>query len=126
MITLEEFFMSRDVKYPPSQELYDNAIEIVNRANALLEYFGSERRVRSGYRPEPINALVPGASKTSKHITCQAIDLEDKDRQLSSYCLENLTLLQELGLWLEQPSSTPTWVHLQTCPPKSGKRVFIP
>jgi hypothetical protein len=40
--------------------------------------------------------------------------------------MENLDVLAEIGLWLEHPISTPRWCHVQTVPPKSGKRVFTP
>jgi hypothetical protein len=35
-------------------------------------------------------------------------------------------LLQEIGLWIENPMWTPTWVHLQIVPPHSGRRIFVP
>jgi hypothetical protein len=35
-------------------------------------------------------------------------------------------MLEEAGLFMESPSKTPRWVHFQTVPPKSGKRIFIP
>ena len=40
-------------------------------------------------------------------------------------------VLAEVGLWLEDPRWTfdpkgDHWVHLQTVPPRSGNRVFVP
>jgi hypothetical protein len=40
-----------------------------------------------------------------------------------------LGLVDELalvGLWLEDPRWCPDWVHLQTRPPLSARRVFVP
>lgn len=73
-----------------------------------------------------VNTAVPGAAKNSKHIVCQAIDLNDHDGRLDAWCLANLDALEELGLWLEHPDATPGWCHLQTQPPRSGNRVFEP
>jgi hypothetical protein len=37
-----------------------------------------------------------------------------------------MTVLRDLGLWMEHPDKTPTWLHIQTVPPGSGNRVFWP
>lgn len=39
--------------------------------------------------------------------------------------LEN-AMLEKHGLYREAPAATPTWCHLTTRAPKSGKRTFIP
>lgn len=126
MITLEEYLMGREELYPLTDEQKINAQETVKRINELLAVCNLERRVTSGYRPEAINAKIKNAAKKSKHITCQACDIEDKDRALSTWCLENVEILVQRGLWLENPDHTPTWVHLQIVPPGSGKRIFNP
>lgn len=128
MITLKQYFMGRDESYSNqlTPELNDNAIEVVNKANDLLSHLGYSRGVRSGWRPKEINAMIPGASKTSKHMTCQAVDIEDNDGKLKSWCIQNLSVLEDLGLWMESPEFTPSWLHLQTVAPNSGHRVFIP
>jgi hypothetical protein len=107
-------------------ELRANARETVRRVNRLLQRAGLARKVTSGWRPAAVNATVPGAAKGSKHITCIAIDLEDQDGALDAWCMANLEVLEELGLWLEHPDATPDWCHLQTLPPRSGNRVFEP
>jgi len=42
------------------------------------------------------------------------------------WCLKHLDVLETLGLWMEDPQWTPTWLHVQTIPPRSGHRVYIP
>jgi len=84
------------------------------------------RKVTSGWRPATINATVPGAAHGSKHLSCLAIDLEDRNGALDAWCLAHPDVLEELGLWLEHPDATPGWCHLQTQPPRSGSRVFYP
>lgn len=118
--------MGRDEAYPPSDELKANAAGIVCKANKLMLESQLFRGVRSGYRPPEVNAKVPNASTHSKHMSCQAVDLEDNDGKLKTWCLKNLSMLEEIGLWLESPESTPTWCHVQCVSPVSGHRVFLP
>ena len=126
MITLADFYQGRDRRFP--DELTDekrlNAEETIDKANQLLERFGETRKVNSGWRPASVNQATVGAAPKSKHMTCEAIDLEDKDGTLDAWCMENLEVLQEIGLYLEHPESTENWCHLQTVAPRSGNRVF--
>lgn len=48
------------------------------------------------------------------------ITLYDRDDGLHN------ALLERHGLYREHPDATPTWVHLTTRAPKSGKRTFNP
>lgn len=124
MITVDDYLMGR--KDGLTFELLENAIDTVERVNNLLESFGSTRKISSGYRTPAVNASIPKAAKRSKHMTCQACDLEDVDGKLDAWCMKNLSVLETVGLWLEHPSATKTWCHVQTIPPKSGNRVFNP
>jgi hypothetical protein len=126
VISVAEYYMGRDKKYPLNDTLRANAEELVEKVNQLLSRFGEGRRVSSGWRPPQVNAATPGAAKRSLHMTCEAVDLEDEDGQLDDWCLDNLEVLQEIGLWLESPAATRRWCHLQIAPPRSGKRVFFP
>jgi hypothetical protein len=128
MLTLEDYYMGRDWAY--GDELTDqmelDAAETVKRVNLLLEAFGQERVVNSGWRPAEINAKTPHASKHSLHIICQACDLRDPDGSLDAWCYDNQDKLAEIGLWLESPSNTDGWCHVQIKAPPSGNRVFLP
>jgi hypothetical protein len=128
MISLDDYYMGRDKTYADelTEKLRENAQETVRRVNLLLDRFGSERNVRSGWRPAEINANTPRAAKNSLHMTCEACDIDDSYGSLAKWCLNNLPVLEVIGLWMESPDATPTWVHVQTKPPKSGKRVFLP
>lgn len=128
MITLADYYAGRDRRFPDelTDEKRANAEEMVEKANELLQRFGETRKVNSGWRPAAINNATIGAAPKSKHMTCEAIDLEDKDGTLDAWCLENLDVLQEIGLWMESPEATPDWCHLQITPPRSGNRVFKP
>lgn len=129
ILTLADYFMGRDVVHADELDvtLRANALATVSRVNALLHLAGAaEATVNSGWRPYSINAAIPNASARSRHLTCQAIDLRDRDGILDAWCLRNLDRLAELELWLEHPCATPGWCHVQTVPPKSGRRVFMP
>lgn len=126
MITVEEYLMGRDKIHPLDDEMKLAAQTTVQRVNSLMDVLGIQRGVRSGYRPPSINGLIPGASKNSRHMVCEAVDLEDNDGKFKTACLKNLAALEDLGLWMESPEFTSTWCHLQVVPPRSGHRVFIP
>lgn len=127
-ITLAEYYMGRDKLY--AEELSDahkaSAQTTVERINKLLEAFGSKRRVVSGWRPSSINSATKAAAPNSKHVLCQAIDLEDNNRELMNWCLNNPDILASCELWCEDPRATTTWVHFQIVPPHSGNRFFMP
>ncbi len=127
-ITLADYFMGRDCTHADelSSEFRVHAALTVARTNALLERAGLACTVNSGWRPRTINASVPGASARSKHLTCQAIDLRDSNEALDAWCIRHLSVLEQLGLWLEHPDATPGWCHVQIVPPRSGRRVFMP
>ena len=122
--------MGRDATH--AEELTDaiqrNAIITVGRANELLERANlkSISEVVSGWRPTGINSITANAAQSSRHLTGEAIDIADPDRTLATWIADNLDVLREVGLWCEDFRWTPTWVHLQVVPPKSGKTVFIP
>jgi Peptidase M15 len=127
-LKLADYYMGRDREYRDelTPVLRANARETVRRVNQLLRRAGLSRKITSGWRPAAVNANVPGAARGSKHISCIAIDLEDRDGALDAWCLAHLDVLAEIGLWLEHPDATPDWCHLQTLPPASGNRVFEP
>lgn len=142
-VSIEQYWMGRDVSF--ARELTGgirvNAEELLGRVNLLLERAAAEgvepgvdqmtgNAVASGWRPHGINDRTLNAAATSKHITAQAVDLQDNaHRDLARWCLRNLDVLEELELWMEDPRWTggaDPWVHLQMVPPGSGRRVYVP
>ena len=143
MITLDAYWMGRDKMYPQvwTGQVQRSGAETVGRSNMLLAaYFqGTGRildRVSSGWRPKVVNDATSNAGKTSNHITAEAIDVTDHDRAFAAWCVLNPKKLEECGLWMEDPrwcakfdektDATYYWVHLQTVPPNSGKRIYRP
>jgi hypothetical protein len=135
MIDFDAFFNGRDkaFQHELTDDIRANADETIARTNALLERagFGHICTVNSGWRPPLVNAALTHASPTSHHLTGRAVDLPDRDRKLAAWCVAHLDVLAEIGLWMEDPRWTydregDHWVHLQTVPPRSGNRVFVP
>ena len=130
MINLETYWMGRDLEHAEelTDEIRANAEVTVSKANELLARAGRSdiHTVNSGWRPKAINDSTSNAASSSRHLTAEAVDLPDRDRTLASWCVDNLDVLNEIGLWMEDPRWTKTWVHVQTIPPKSGKRIYVP
>ena len=130
MISIHAYWMGRDVTHAKqlTDEIRRNAEVTVERVNELLARAGRNdiNTVNSGWRPQAVNDATSNAGASSRHITAEAVDLPDADRTLCEWAVDNLDILREIGLWMEDPRWTPTWLHLQIVPPKSGKLVYIP
>lgn len=124
MITREEILMGRDTEYPLSPELETNLMRLLVALNKFRQIYGKPMHVTSGYRPGIYNKKA-GGSIRSAHLTLEACDFADADGSLANFCVQNLKLLVECGLWLESPLRTKGWVHLQirSIP---GVRIFEP
>jgi len=133
--TRSEILMGRDVQYPISPTQSRNLDLLIEALNPIREAWGRAMILSSGYRPSQINQSAGGA-KMSAHMSCQAVDIVDKDGSFAEWCLNNLDILEECGVYLEDPRYTYIvdeegnrvggWVHLDIRGPKSGNRVFIP
>jgi hypothetical protein len=134
VITLTDYWQGRDREHAAAltDEIRARAADTVARANLLVSSYrmltkdAEPRRVNSGWRPPSVNAATPGAAARSKHMTGEAIDIADPDGDLDEWCMDHQDVLLSCGLWLEHPSATKGWCHVQIVPPKSGKRVFYP
>ena len=129
MISPEDFWKGRDEKYAEelTDEIRSNAENTLAKVNELLTRAGRTMdRCASGWRPRAVNEATANSGAASRHLTGQAADVVDLDRSLAHWCVNHLGDLEEIGLWMEDPRWTPTWTHLQTVPPKSGKLVYIP
>lgn len=128
MISKDELLRGRDKSFPDefTQQISDNLDELLLILNKVRAAYGNPMKVTSGWRPSSINSMVKGAAPKSNHCTGNACDFLDTDGKLMEWCLTNLQLLTDLGIYLEDFRWTPNWVHMQNLPPKSRKRIFIP
>lgn len=106
-------------------EVYANLMDLRKSLNILGQKFLPPRILTCAYRNPEHNKRVGGAPR-SMHLTGNACDIADSDCKLKSFLRTNPDALVCAGLYAEDYDHTPTWVHLQRVPPKSGKRVFKP
>lgn len=140
-ITLADYWMGRDTIYPEdcTMEVKANAektVKLVNSLLAVMEAEGmkfeahpvSQSLVSSGWRPPMINRQVKGAAPKSKHMTGEAVDLYDPEGDIDNFLIsgQGQRVLASLGLYIEHPSATKSWSHIQIVPPRSHSRVFYP
>jgi hypothetical protein len=138
-ISLDDYLMGREKLYPAelTPEIMKNAERTVALVNALFAVLRAESMpleenprtksmLNSGWRPPQINGQVANAAPRSKHMTGEAADIYDPEGVLDDWCLEHQDSLAAIGLWMEHPSCTKGWLHVQTVAPKSGRRVFFP
>lgn len=124
MISLQE--MMGDNKFEElSEELQNNARDLLVRVNKFRAEYGIPMYVTSGYRTAEHNVKV-GGSKNSAHCQCKAIDFKDNDGKLKEFIATDPAILERCDLYMEAPESTPTWVHLSSRLPNSGNRIFKP
>lgn len=108
---------------------------LLERINAIRFAYGKPMTVTSGLR-DMVNHLRIYAAKgitdpkkipmKSKHLTGEAVDIADGSGDLKRWVRAHVGLLEQVGLWCEAFEACPTWIHMQICPPASGKRFFTP
>lgn len=131
--TRDELLMGRDKPAPLTAEMEQNLERLIIALSKVRAAYGKPMIVSSGYRPSSINASVGGAAK-SAHQDCQAADIKDDDGLFANWCMNNLQLLEECGIYIEDGRYTMVidgngevkvqWAHLQLRP--TSRRVFIP
>lgn len=115
--------MGRDSEYPLTFELEANLTILLEALNKFRAIYGKPMYVSSGYRPGKYNTAAGGAAH-SNHMVCMACDFHDANEDLDTFCLANQAVLADCGLWLESPTHTPGWCHLDTH--SRANRVFNP
>lgn len=140
-ITVEQYFLKHGDKHRADlhPQIVKNAVALLDKVNKLIRVMQSDGIgldlvplkhllvcFTSGWRPGAVNAATPGAARFSLHMSGEAIDLSDPDGMIDEWCMSNTKILRELGLYMEHPSATKGWCHLQSRPPKSGRLIFYP
>lgn len=116
--------------YPTNEAMKKNLEILFQRVMELQDACEIALTITSGLRSDEHQAKLIAEGKSgalhSKHLAGAAADLYDPDGLLADWALINLKVLENIGLWIEDPAYTKGWLHVQMMPPKSGKRVFIP
>lgn len=128
---------------PP--ELQANLNTLVERLNMVRDDYDCPMVVSSGYRSKEKQIKIyeekyrrhefpfqdgrfdmSRIPMKSAHLYCQAADIYDPNGALKAWLQEDLSRLERYDLYCEDFEHTPTWVHFQINPPKSGRRIFKP
>ena len=123
MITLSELNPHNHTLTPEQDK---NLKALHSAINKVRSAYGKPMIVTSGVRSFEDQMRINPKAPKSNHLIGLACDISDRDGKLWDWCMTNMRVLEEAGLYLEAKSATPTWVHFQACPPKSGKRIFNP
>jgi hypothetical protein len=75
-----------------------------------------------GFRPQDC----PQGAPRSSHKEGLAVDIYDPLNQIDNYLLAHPELLEEFGIYIEHPNSTPKWSHWSARPPLSKRHIFHP
>lgn len=134
MITMSEILKGAKLE-DQTPEIQKNLNDLLVKLNKVRALYGKPMIVTSGlrtmedhlriYREKGITDPKKIPMK-SRHLTGDAADFGDSKQELQKWCLANVKVLEEIGLYCEDFSATKNWVHFQQLPPKSGKRFFMP
>lgn len=113
--------------------IQDNLNILLTKINIIRKIWNKPMIVTSGLRTIDEHILIykkkgilVDIPMKSKHLSGDACDIYDPNKELQNFILNNIRMLEDVGLWCEDFNYTPNWVHFQTIPPKSGKIFFIP
>lgn len=97
-----------------------NIEKLLKVVNELIKKYGKTLTCSSGYRSRQRQLDIYRAKGYSDdkipmgsgHLKGLAIDLYDPDGAFDDWCSKNQDLLEQYGLWQEQPTVTTNWCHL--------------
>lgn len=142
MIDIAEYF--GPWRYTPDANpvVVANAEAFLPKVNALLARYEADTGNKVGCNPVTSNAMhsydevsgdkfggfrpqwCPQGAANSSHKTGRGVDVFDPDNAIDDWLTD--AMLEEYGLYREDPSKTHTWCHLTDRAPGSGKRTFLP
>lgn len=134
MIVLKELIKDQDFDNL-DESIQSNLYELLNRVNKIRDAYGKPMMVTSGLRTMEHHLAIYAAKgitdrnkipMKSNHLNGKAVDISDPKQELQAWVLQNVALLEKVGLWCESFTFTKTWVHFQTVAPLSGRRFFMP
>lgn len=103
-----------------------NLQRLLVKINQVRALYGKPMIVTSGVRTQEEQAVINPKAPHSRHIDGEAVDIADPKGELKDWIKNHVPDMETIGFWFEDFSATPTWVHFQIVPPKSGSRFFLP
>lgn len=114
--------------FPVTSDIEANLQILLDRLNQLVPLYGKALLINSGLRSQGFQDDLIKAGKSnaphSKHLTGEAVDLNDPDGAFHEWCKSRSEILESIGFWCEERQGG--WQHLQISPPHSGHRWFFP
>lgn len=135
MITFKELLQDNQISDIPTNHQH-NLEELLIAINIIRKAYGKPMTISSCYRSLQKHKDIYRAKGIinppmgSQHLYGEAVDIYDPKQELQSWVLSNLDMLEVAGLYCEDFSATPNWVHFQLRQFKSykpgGTRFFKP
>ena len=134
MITIEELLSGNDYN-SLTPVIQANINDLLMRLNIIRIAYNKPMYSTSGLRSIKHHLEIyaaKGITDTSRipmkssHLSGQADDISDPNKELQKFILSNVKLLEDSGLYCESFVFTTNWVHFQEVPPLSGRRFFMP
>jgi hypothetical protein len=121
------------IKNDPNPEELSNmeyvATQIFDKLRkAMHDKYGKPLAVTSFFRSKELNALTPGSSKTSQHMTGEAIDIDadvfggPTNREIFGWIKANCTFDQLI--WEYGDDNNPAWVHVSLSRRKNRNQII--
>lgn len=107
----------------PTPQAVENMTRLINVVlDPLREAYGEPITTNSGYRSPALNKVTKGASKTSQHMTGEAVDITVKSKEgnkwLFDYIKENLPYDQLIDEY------NYSWVHVSFRKGRNRKEIL--
>lgn len=123
MITRKELNPAGIILTKEQEANFEKLFIAMNKIRAL---YGKPMIVTSGVRTQQMQMRINPSNPHSAHLAGAAVDINDPDKDLWGWCLDNINIIIECGLYLENRLSHSRHTHFQILPPKSGSRIFNP
>ena len=121
MITIEELKKACTKPYPKEYE--KNAQECLKAFNVFRKACGIPMTPSYFYRDVEYEKS-KGRSGKSDHTRCLACDFIDRNGRLKQWVKDNEEAVKAMGIYVEHPDYTPTWLHLTIA--KKSRTLFKP
>lgn len=114
--TLEEFTRSATAterkidNRPTNENVVKNLQRLANYLQRIRNCYGKPISISSGYRCKELNAVIPGASKSSQHVSGEAADLQTGSKAENKRLFEIIRKIGGFDQLIDENDYA--WVHV--------------
>lgn len=115
----------------PDEDQLVNMEYVANEIfDPVREFVGGPLHASSFFRSKALNDAVPGSSKTSQHMTGQAIDIDCDTFGVGNnlevfYFIRNNLIFDQLILEYPDETGKPSWIHVSKTMTKNRGEVLV-